>query len=430
MNTPGTYAEATLNNFGGVCDDSPRFADNGVPYLCANSLVSYNPGASDPDANQMAFSLVAARYDASNEVTYEPGFTGITPIPGITIDPFTGQLNFTPTVTGNFVVVIKVSTYNASNQLIGYVMRDLMFVILVCDGSPPEPASSLSNTTGAAAFGASSVAVCQGSSFCTSLVISDPNPTSVLTVISNATTLLPGSTFVVTGTNPVTARLCWTANLALLPVNVFLDIGDGSCPIENTATRTIYVGSCLLLPVDLVSFTAVKEMDDVRTEWTTASEQNTDHFIVERSTDGILFQPLARVEAAGHSSQVQHYAVKDEDPLGGVSYYRLRETDTDGAVHFSEMVAVDRGHDDPVRAVYQANGDWVISGIPADASWSISDVMGRNVQGNALSAGIVQVNASAANGNMLLLTVWEQNGGVTLKLPSLASPGDVLMDLP
>ncbi|HQW42475.1 MAG TPA: hypothetical protein PK149_14990, partial [Flavobacteriales bacterium] len=119
--TPGMYVGATVNNFGGACDQSPAIADKTFPFVCVNQPVLYNPGINDPDRNRMAFELISARYfvPPATPVLYNVGFTGTAPIPGIVLDPLTGQLSFTPTVTGNYVVVMKVTTYNASNAVIG-----------------------------------------------------------------------------------------------------------------------------------------------------------------------------------------------------------------------------------------------------------------------------------------------------------------------
>jgi len=378
----------------------------------------------------MSFSLVAARYDASNEVIYDAGFTGVAPIPGLSLNPTTGQLNFTPTVTGNYVVVIRVATFNSASQLIGMVMRDLMFQIVVCGGSPPDPATSISSVTGASASGVSSVAVCQGAAMCASLVVTDPDPLTVLNITSNATALLPGSTFQVIGTNPATARICWTANTAILPVNVFIDISDGSCPIENTATRSLYVGACNLLPVALVSFSAIKERDDVLTEWTTASEQGADHYTVERSMDANLFHSIGTVAAIGNSSQTQHYAYTDRSPLEGVSYYRLRETDTDGSYHFSDMVAVDRSAFKPLRAVYQESSGWTVSGIPEGASWMLTDALGRALNVGPMSSGVLQIPVAPWSAAMMMLSVRTQEGNMALKIPAMATQGDAVTSSP
>ncbi|MDQ3101879.1 MAG: hypothetical protein M3R08_10870, partial [Bacteroidota bacterium] len=137
--TPGTYVEARLDNTGGICDNSPTFADGGIPYVCLGNELLYSPGASDIDGDSMVFSLINARYYAPppTSVNYVAGFTGTEPLPGMTIDPATGQLTFAPSVQGNYTVVIQVATYNAAGQLIGTVMRDLMFVAVACNGTPP-----------------------------------------------------------------------------------------------------------------------------------------------------------------------------------------------------------------------------------------------------------------------------------------------------
>lgn len=94
------------------------------------------------------------------------------------------------------------------------------------------------------------------------------------------------------------------------------------------------------LPVQLLSFTAARQGAVVRTAWATASEKNTSHFVVQRSTDNSTFSDVQRVAAQG-TSQLRHdYAVVDAQPLPGTSYYRLRQVDLDGTVAYSPVVTV------------------------------------------------------------------------------------------
>lgn len=94
------------------------------------------------------------------------------------------------------------------------------------------------------------------------------------------------------------------------------------------------------LPIQLLSFTAKPEGDDVRLDWTTLTEEDNDHFTVERSGDGNGFTGIVQVPGAGTSMAQLHYTALDKDPLPGLSYYRLRQTDTDGASTVSEIVPV------------------------------------------------------------------------------------------
>jgi hypothetical protein len=95
------------------------------------------------------------------------------------------------------------------------------------------------------------------------------------------------------------------------------------------------------LPVTLVSFTATPDSRVVLTGWQTAVEINNNYFTVERSADGNEFTAIGTVKGAGNSNSLQSYKFTDENPLQGVSYYRLAQTDFDGHTTVSAMVAVD-----------------------------------------------------------------------------------------
>lgn len=94
------------------------------------------------------------------------------------------------------------------------------------------------------------------------------------------------------------------------------------------------------LPVELLAFDAVPDGNDVRCSWATASEQQNDHFTVERSADGALFEDIGTVAGAGDSQSTLYYSFLDRAPLTGLSYYRLRQTDIDGTESRSQAVVV------------------------------------------------------------------------------------------
>ena len=97
-----------------------------------------------------------------------------------------------------------------------------------------------------------------------------------------------------------------------------------------------------ILPVEIVNF-EVKESDNYNhIVWTTKSELNSKWFIVERSTDGDNYTEIVTMDAAGNSSQEINYAHKDYDNMFPKLYYRLKEIDYDGSVHYSDAVMVMR----------------------------------------------------------------------------------------
>ncbi|GGB83831.1 hypothetical protein GCM10011325_09250 [Dyadobacter sediminis] len=95
------------------------------------------------------------------------------------------------------------------------------------------------------------------------------------------------------------------------------------------------------LPVSLVYFKAgLTSENKVEINWRTAQELNAAFFRIERSTDMRTFEFLAQVEAAGHSDTLQTYSYVDEFPVKNLSYYRLRQTDTDGKEVLYRALAV------------------------------------------------------------------------------------------
>jgi len=72
----------------------------------------------------------------------------------------------------------------------------------------------------------------------------------------------------------------------------------------------------------------------------TGSETNNDFFTVERSKNGLTFEPVAEVGGAGTTSSSADYVTYDDVALSGVSYYRLKQTNYDGQFEYFKIVAI------------------------------------------------------------------------------------------
>lgn len=94
------------------------------------------------------------------------------------------------------------------------------------------------------------------------------------------------------------------------------------------------------LPVELLHFTAKTQNQTAILSWATASEDNNAYFDVQRSTDGINFETIGRVEGAGTTYDVQEYTFIDESPVDGVNYYRLKQVDFNGQSENHKVVMV------------------------------------------------------------------------------------------
>jgi hypothetical protein len=97
------------------------------------------------------------------------------------------------------------------------------------------------------------------------------------------------------------------------------------------------------LPISLLYFTATPVNGEVRLDWETAAEFNNDHYTILRSVNTSGWESVALVPGSGNTSVDTKYRVYDQKPLGGVSYYRLEQTDRDGRQSYSAIVSVNMG---------------------------------------------------------------------------------------
>jgi hypothetical protein len=94
------------------------------------------------------------------------------------------------------------------------------------------------------------------------------------------------------------------------------------------------------LPIKLFSFTANTNDNSVEIEWITSSEINNDYFTVERSNNGSEWEAINKIKGAGNSNTTLKYFDIDNQPLPGISYYRLKQTDFNGDYSYSEITMV------------------------------------------------------------------------------------------
>ena len=129
----------------------------------------------------------------------------------------------------------------------------------------------------------------------------------------------------------------------------FCDSTPGTGPVTNkgfnnqSGSVAATVTSCAViipLPVELTRFAAAVSAGRVVLRWATASEKNNAYFAIERSANGVDFDRIAVVNGQGNSSSPTEYHATDGQPLPNLSYYRLRQVDTDGTATFSPLASV------------------------------------------------------------------------------------------
>lgn len=97
------------------------------------------------------------------------------------------------------------------------------------------------------------------------------------------------------------------------------------------------------LPIELINFNANAIGGVVYLSWETGSETENDYFIVQRSVDGFNWENVLMRDGAGNSSSLISYDEEDRQPHLGLSYYRLKQVDMNGAFSFSDIRVVSNG---------------------------------------------------------------------------------------
>lgn len=184
---------------------------------------------------------------------------------------------------------------------------------------------------------------------------------------SNNVTVVPSALLQVTFTysdNTENDGVCFNSTAGFTGLTFTACGPDGSCAfadcVANPATQiTSDTYDCTkALPIELLDFDVVKKGDDsALVTWTTAREENTSHFVVERSIEGSVWEEAGFVAASGRSDFNVDYSFEDSDLKlisndRRVFYYRLKSVDLDNSFDYSDVKNIELNYGDITMHVY------------------------------------------------------------------------------
>ncbi|MDR3679551.1 MAG: gliding motility-associated C-terminal domain-containing protein [Flavipsychrobacter sp.] len=262
LNTSGNqniYTEATLNNVVAQGNSSVDFTVKPVPFVCINNQYVYNNGAVDIDNDSLAFALVQPRSSptvcgAPSNIPYKPATPpyNLTTNPladnnTFTLSPTTGQLQFTPNQTGQYVVALQVTEYR-NHIAIATTVRDIQIYVLAnCSIQPPPFTPDSVNISGGY-LNNGIIENCANVPLNFCFKSKSANAAAVLVVSDNHLQQAPGSTITYSGqqTDSVTGCFSWTPSNADTGLKILtITIKDSTCSagiaIAETYSIPIYV---------------------------------------------------------------------------------------------------------------------------------------------------------------------------------------------
>jgi len=242
-------------------------------------------------------------------------------------------------------------------------------------------------------------------------------------------------------------RIAWNAGTSTLTasiLNTALTVTYGVIsstfnPITVFGTNTPYFGftgstgglsneqifclPAILLPVELTDFNVNCVNKQTQIHWITESERDNDFYTIEKSCDGISFQPISTIKGAGNSTDITAYNSIDATQCEGINYYRLSQTNTDGTTKVLGIRSVQSCKEDheihvfPNPATDQLNISWDGMNVEAVALFnSLGQQVAFNDQSVGESKSVVQLNVSDLVPGVYYVTVYQLSETRTVKV--------------
>jgi hypothetical protein len=147
------------------------------------------------------------------------------------------------------------------------------------------------------------------------------------------------------------------------------------CSYSDEITLTV-IG---LLPVELISFEVnCIEENSKEITWSTASERNSAYFTIEKSNDGINWNEINKVQAAGNSTSILQYSTIDNVIDDKTVYYRLNQVDTDGENKLYDAKSIICSYNEMVRIYPNPTTDGKFS-LSKNVEYTIFDSVGNKI---------------------------------------------------
>ncbi len=202
-------------------------------------------------------------------------------------------------------------------------------------------------------------------------------------------------------------KLEWTAPAAGSGAVTFYFAGNAADDINGSLGDYIYTASTMSapLPITLYSFSTTVKNSSVLLSWQTTQEINSDHFVIQKSTDNSQFNDIGKVGAAGNSSLAKNYSFTDDNPASFEKpiFYRLEMVDKDGSKTYSKIENV----------VLKATSTYIKSIYP-----------------NPLKSGnILHINLVSKENEMIFLKLIDNNGRIIKSMEMNAEKGSNILNV-
>jgi uncharacterized protein (DUF2249 family) len=205
---------------------------------------------------------------------------------------------------------------------------------------------------------------------------------------------------------------------------------DPNTGVQNLTSLNSYdlffakYGDPITLPVKLESFTGqfVDNGSAILLRWTTAVQDQHSYFEIERRNAAGATEAIGRVAGCGTCYGQQQYSFKDNKPLSGYTYYRLRMVDIDGREEYSKWISFHKDGRSESLTLYPTittgtvTASYDLTGAARTIRINITDAGGRMVQQKqvflANGTNPLRLDLSAQASGIYYVQLMEQDGSL------------------
>ncbi len=228
------YVEAFLDNVNAPENNSPKFLNDPVAFVCVGQNLNYNPGMFDPDGDSLFFEIIDPKTGMNSNVTWIAPSSKQMPISSSTpfmVNHSTGALNFTPDQLQIGILTARIKEYR-EGVYIGSTIRDMQIFTQFCNNNTPL-LSGINNTN------SYSTEVCAGTNLCFDVFTTDSDLSQNVSLTVNST--IPGLISTISPGARPSVQLCWTpsgTDVRTEPYAITITVRDDACPFNAVQVYT------------------------------------------------------------------------------------------------------------------------------------------------------------------------------------------------
>ena len=145
----------------------------------------------------------------------------------------------------------------------------------------------------------------------------------------------------------------------------YADATTGNAP---NGFKTISASS---LPVTFQSFFVNRKGANIQLTWVTSEEVNNRYYTIEKSTDARSWKEIAIVLGAGTTTLTSSYNYTDKNVTDAVVYYRIRQTDMNGSIHYSSIRTI-RNENQSACNIYASSRQTITVDLNSDVKENVT----------------------------------------------------------